>query len=235
MQNNEGVEIYMDGSCMNNGSEEAIAGAGIFSPDEPEPNRAIRLPREMRQTNQTGEIIGIKEALEAVDKETEITINSDLKTCIGGLTKHLSKWEDARYMDIENAHEIQVTAARLRERKAPTNFRWVKGHVGIDGNEEADVLANNGREKDCPDVINMAYPQTLKVSGVKLNKLTQSLAYKFIRRKKMSLKKFQENLNRDPRKSTQVEPKPALRKWEHHGQLRQGSGSQYDTKTSAGK
>ncbi|KAJ3725102.1 hypothetical protein C8R42DRAFT_540193, partial [Lentinula raphanica] len=53
------VVVYTDGSCMNNESDEASAGSGVHFPNGDYEDRAIRLPSEMRQTNQTGEIIAI--------------------------------------------------------------------------------------------------------------------------------------------------------------------------------
>ncbi|KAJ3871991.1 hypothetical protein F5051DRAFT_340041, partial [Lentinula edodes] len=59
----------------------------------------------------------------------------------------------------------------------------VKGHSGIEGNEKADQLAKakEGSEKLHTDTINMTIPAPLQISGMKLNKLTQAIAYKAIR------------------------------------------------------
>ncbi|KAJ3766253.1 hypothetical protein FB446DRAFT_654082, partial [Lentinula raphanica] len=56
------MDIYTDGSCINNGNDDAKAGAGIFCPQDETINRAIRLPETIPQTNQSGEIVSIKEA-----------------------------------------------------------------------------------------------------------------------------------------------------------------------------
>ncbi|KAJ3749695.1 hypothetical protein DFH05DRAFT_1457443 [Lentinula detonsa] len=50
------VIIYTDGSCTNNGNDDAKAGAGIFCPSNEDLNRAIRLPNDIPQTNQSDEI-----------------------------------------------------------------------------------------------------------------------------------------------------------------------------------
>ncbi|KAJ3773360.1 hypothetical protein FB446DRAFT_837179, partial [Lentinula raphanica] len=54
--------VYTDGSCINNGNEDARAGAGIFCPSNEDLNRAIRLPEGIPQTNQSGKILSIMEA-----------------------------------------------------------------------------------------------------------------------------------------------------------------------------
>ncbi|KAJ3824667.1 hypothetical protein F5880DRAFT_1479747, partial [Lentinula raphanica] len=61
------IEVYTDGSCQNTTEEGPQAGAGIHFPDENIPDRSIKIPSSLKQTNQTGEIIGIKEAAATVD------------------------------------------------------------------------------------------------------------------------------------------------------------------------
>ncbi|KAJ4469749.1 hypothetical protein C8J55DRAFT_386713, partial [Lentinula edodes] len=53
----EWITIYTDGSCEKNGDSDAVAGAGVYCPEIPRSNQAIRLPRDLKQSNQTGEII----------------------------------------------------------------------------------------------------------------------------------------------------------------------------------
>lgn len=72
---------------------------------------AIHLPSELKQTNQTGEIIAIKEAVEITDEDAELTINTDSKTTIHGLTK---KWEDQGYIGIENSIFMQAIVTALQ-------------------------------------------------------------------------------------------------------------------------
>ncbi|KAJ3743618.1 hypothetical protein DFH05DRAFT_1373762, partial [Lentinula detonsa] len=114
------VIIYTDGSCTNNGNDNAKAGAGIFCPSNEDLNRAIRLPNEIPQTNQSGEIISIKEAAEGVQPNANLLILSDSKTSIEGLTKHRQKWEDTGFIGVANHKEYQATIATLRKRDAPT-------------------------------------------------------------------------------------------------------------------
>ncbi|KAJ3911656.1 hypothetical protein F5877DRAFT_55042 [Lentinula edodes] len=45
---NECIEIYTDGSCTGNGTDEAIAGAGIYVPNNNALCQAIRLPIEIK-------------------------------------------------------------------------------------------------------------------------------------------------------------------------------------------
>ncbi|EIM86442.1 uncharacterized protein STEHIDRAFT_57307, partial [Stereum hirsutum FP-91666 SS1] len=53
------ITVYTDGSCLNNGDDNARAGSGIwFGPDD-ERNKSLRVPSAMPQTNQTGEVLAI--------------------------------------------------------------------------------------------------------------------------------------------------------------------------------
>lgn len=47
-----------DGSCFNNGQDNASAGAGIFYEDQDPRNRAIKIPPTIIQSNQTAEMVG---------------------------------------------------------------------------------------------------------------------------------------------------------------------------------
>ncbi|KAJ3832003.1 hypothetical protein F5878DRAFT_548785, partial [Lentinula raphanica] len=61
------VEAYTDGSCQHNGSDDATAGAGIFYGEGNILNKSIRIPQNLPQTNQTGEIVSVKTAVTDVD------------------------------------------------------------------------------------------------------------------------------------------------------------------------
>ena len=50
-----------------------------------------------------------------------------------------------------NADLFKRAAYLLKKRTAPTLFEWVKGHQGVQGNEESDKLAKEGASKHEPD------------------------------------------------------------------------------------
>jgi ribonuclease HI len=70
-----------------------------------------------------------------------------------------------RLYDGRNDDLIKTTVARLRERKAQTYLGWVKGHAGDEGNEAADRLADRGRFKPSPDMIDMTIREDLVLLG----------------------------------------------------------------------
>ncbi|KAH9910148.1 uncharacterized protein BXZ73DRAFT_33673, partial [Epithele typhae] len=75
----------------------------------------------------------------------------------------------------------KAIVAKLRQRKAPTAFKWVKGHDGHELNEGADKLAGRGAEKTTHDDVSLEIPPELKIVGARLNLITQKTAYRAIR------------------------------------------------------
>ena len=67
---------------------------------------------------------------------------------------------------------------------ASTNFKWVKGHQGTLGNEQADKLANQGAKKTEADQIDTMVPENFNTTGICLSTLTQKLAYQTIQNKR---------------------------------------------------
>jgi ribonuclease HI len=192
----EEIIAYTDGSAMNNGRDEATAGSGVYFGDGDIRNIATRVPAKLNPSNQVAEILAIKQACEACPKDIPLTIISDSKYSIDGLTKNLSRWEDEGFSTISNGGAIQATVGKLRERKAQTTLKWVKGHAGNAGNEGADALAAEGCNKTNEDKMDLKIAPEFTLPGVKLMVMTQSLAYKIIRKGKMSKKAYQEALNR---------------------------------------
>ncbi|KAI3616589.1 ribonuclease h [Moniliophthora roreri] len=185
------LTVYTDGSCTNNGLEDANAGAGIFVSPDSDYNREIKVPSELMPSNQVGEMLAIKEALEQI-LPYDLNIKTDSMYIVNGVTKHLQEWKDKGFIGVENAQLWQVLAARLHERNALTTLEWVKGHSGVPGNEAADWLANEGREKTQLDLIDMTIPQPLHLSGAKLSKITQANAYTAIKVAKSLSHRYQE-------------------------------------------
>ncbi|KAJ7164576.1 hypothetical protein C8R43DRAFT_1086077 [Mycena crocata] len=92
---------------------------------------------------------------------------------------------------------MRLTATRLRKRLAKTTIRWTKAHAGNPGNEAADKLAAQGSAKpNDVDVIDITHDPALTLPGAKLQAMTQSIAYKIIRRIKMGTPKYETLLAR---------------------------------------
>jgi hypothetical protein len=77
-----------------------------------------------------------------------------------------------------------MAAYLLKKRTAMTTFQWVKGHDGIQGNEESDRLAKVGANKNDPDNLDLEIPKNFDLQGAKLSTMTQALAYRGILERK---------------------------------------------------
>ncbi|KAL1700579.1 hypothetical protein EV121DRAFT_283310 [Schizophyllum commune] len=119
------------------------------------------------------------------DKQRALTQETDSKTVMNTLTIWRERFEDIGFIGKKNADLTKATIAALRKRQARTTFHWVKGHNGHPRNEEADKLAGAGARKQSADEIETKIPRELQLTGAKLQCITQALAYKAIREKKM--------------------------------------------------
>ena len=173
------LTIYTDGSCLHNGQHNATSGAGVWIAEGHPLNKAIRVPVN-DQSNQTGEIAAIVAALQTSPLSADLTIITDSRYAIQSLTDSLECHEDAAWARVPNAAWIKAAAYHLRKRSAPTRLKWVKGHSGVSGNDEADKLASEGANKPTHDEIDLTVPPHFDPSGLRLSALTQASAYALV-------------------------------------------------------
>jgi ribonuclease HI len=177
------IVVYTDGSSLNNRSAIATCGSGVWFGENDERNIATRPPTE-DQSNQVGEIAAVILAARAVPDFVELEIRSDSLTTIEGLTQHLETWENRGWIGVKNSEILRVAAYQLRKRSAPTRFQWVKGHSGDTGNEEADKLAGEAAKRPEKDNMNLEIPLEFRITGARLDSMTQALAYRAIKARK---------------------------------------------------
>lgn len=184
-RNRPQLTMYTDGSCTNNGKQNASCGGGIWIEENHQLNKAIKVPGSTH-SNQIGELSAILIALQSADPKTPLKIVSDSKYVIEGLNTHLTKWEDEGWIGVANATLFKAAAYHLRRRPAPTIFQWIKGHNGNIGNEKADELAMSGALHTIPDLIDTYVPRNFDTQGAKLSAISQKLAYmKIMNEKKL--------------------------------------------------
>lgn len=146
--------VYSDGACKGNGQVGSVAGVGVWWGWNDSRNIAERCPGD--QTNNRAELIAIVRALETAPlSQRPLMIKTDSKYSIQCFESWFPKWSangfrTANGQSVKNAELIKYLAALLyaRERAGPkVMFKHVRGHVGIEGNECADRLANDGALK----------------------------------------------------------------------------------------
>ncbi|KAF5320338.1 hypothetical protein D9611_011279 [Ephemerocybe angulata] len=133
--------VYVDGSCIGNGTDGARAGAGVFFGPGCRRNIAARVPDG--QSNSRAEAYAILLALRACDERHSLVICSDSETSI----KMLTEWAPGKAAigwRVEHGDLFGDIADLLRRRSAPVTFRKVKAHSGNKHNDGADELAKQG-------------------------------------------------------------------------------------------
>ncbi len=98
-------------------------------------------------TNNRMELLAAINALEAMERDTAITIVTDSTYVKNGVTSWIhgwkrNGWKTAAKKPVKNADLWQrLDAAQARHR---VTWEWVKGHAGHPENERADELARQG-------------------------------------------------------------------------------------------
>lgn len=146
--------IYTDGACSKNGFEGASAGIGVyFGRDDPR-NVSKPVPADYPQTNQTAELLALEIAVEAARDEIlagkyrRAMIMTDSAYSINCVTNWYKSWQrngwvTANRTPVKYRKEIRNVSSIL-ESLPSIELIKVKGHSGVEGNEEADRLAREG-------------------------------------------------------------------------------------------
>lgn len=139
---------YTDGACSGNPGPggwgvlmRAVDGAG-----------AVIRERELKggeaeTTNNRMELLAAINALEALKRDTKITVVTDSAYVKNGVTGWIfgwkkNGWKTAAKKPVKNADLWQrLDAAQARH---DVTWEWVKGHAGHPENERADELARAG-------------------------------------------------------------------------------------------
>ncbi|MEO1202601.1 MAG: ribonuclease HI [Pseudomonadota bacterium] len=136
------VEIYTDGACRGNpgpGGWGVVLIAGQ--------HRKTMHGGDPETTNNRMELKAAIEALNALKGRQQVVLHTDSKYVMDGLRSWLPNWKargwkTAARKPVKNQDLWQaLDAAAARH---DVEWRWVKGHAGNAGNEEADALANLG-------------------------------------------------------------------------------------------
>ncbi|KAI0812433.1 ribonuclease H-like protein, partial [Irpex lacteus] len=177
--------VYTDGSCLNNGSLNSTAGAGIWFGKEDKRNIAIRVQDNL-QSNNTGELTAILYVLQSTPKIIPLKIKSDSSYAINGIIWNSRKWEEKGWIGVDNKDLFKAILSWNRARGAKTEYKWIKGHSkeeGPDkeGNDAADELARQGT--DLPRAKGHVHTtlEDYLPTGAQISKTTQKILYQGIR------------------------------------------------------
>lgn len=138
------IEIYTDGACLGNPGRGGW-GAILLYKD----HRKEISGKERESTNNRMEMRAVIEALKTLKKTSEVTIYTDSKYVLDGITKWIfgwkkNGWRTADKKPIKNIDFWQELDAEVA--KHQIKWVWVKGHAGNHFNEIADELARRAAE-----------------------------------------------------------------------------------------
>ena len=138
------VEIFTDGSCKGN------PGPGGWG-------ALLRMGKHEKEltgsdpdtTNNRMEMTAVIEALNALIEPCEITLHTDSRYVIDGMTKWIDGWQKKGWVNaskkpVKNAdlwHDL-IEAAACHA----IQWKWVRGHDGHPENERVDRLASDAAD-----------------------------------------------------------------------------------------
>ncbi|ORZ32319.1 ribonuclease H-like domain-containing protein [Catenaria anguillulae PL171] len=74
-------------------------------------------------------------------------ILTDSQYVIKAMTEWIVNWRRKKFDGVANKEYFFALEDELRKRKAKTEWKYVPGHSGMEGNEQADQLAKAGAER----------------------------------------------------------------------------------------
>ena len=136
------IEIYTDGACRGNpgpGGWGVLLVAGN--------QRKSLYGGEKLTTNNRMELTAAIEALKALNGTRDVVLHTDSRYVMDGIEKWMPAWKargwkTAAKKPVKN-QDLWQELDRLRDNHS-IRWKWVRGHTGNPGNEEADALANRG-------------------------------------------------------------------------------------------
>jgi ribonuclease HI len=136
------VEIYTDGACRGNpgpGGWGALLLAGK--------HRKTLHGGEPETTNNRMELMAAIEALNALKGPRNVVLHTDSKYVMHGITEWMDNWKKRGWKTsnkkpVKNQDLWMLLDEAIARHEI--QWKWVKGHDGNAGNEEADELANRG-------------------------------------------------------------------------------------------
>lgn len=138
------VEIATDGACKGNPGP-----GGWGAPIRSGAHEKELSGGEALTTNNRMELMAAIEALNALKRPCAVTLSTDSRYVMDGLTKWIhgwkrNGWRTADKKPVKNAELWQALLEAAARHQI--EWKWVKGHAGHPDNERADKLASDAAE-----------------------------------------------------------------------------------------
>ncbi|MBP9726400.1 MAG: ribonuclease HI [Gammaproteobacteria bacterium] len=134
------VHIFTDGACRGNPGPGGWGALLIHGDKKKELNGS-----EILTTNNRMELLAAIRGLEALTKPCKVTLTSDSKYVLQGITLWVIDWKKKGWKTASKApvknQDLWQTLDALNQIHA-IDWQWVKGHSGHPENELVDQLAN---------------------------------------------------------------------------------------------
>lgn len=136
--------IYTDGACSGNPGPGGWGVLMQFGSAEKE-----LFGGEKETTNNRMEMMAAIEAIKAIKPKYkgQITLWTDSTYVLKGITEWIHGWKRRGWKKADKKPVINADLWRILDelnQKHTIEWKWVKGHAGIEGNERADELARKG-------------------------------------------------------------------------------------------
>ncbi|GBN81868.1 hypothetical protein AVEN_231476-1 [Araneus ventricosus] len=130
----QALVLYTDGSKSDSGR----TGSGVYAKAEDGLVFRCRFRKQDNCSVFRSELLAIREALNFAlhFENSDIYILTDSKSSI----QYLKNWQEIR----EKTGQEVISKISTLSQKSRVCFQWIPSHVGVFGNEEADVLAKEG-------------------------------------------------------------------------------------------
>lgn len=145
------INVWTDGSCLGNHLKTgARAGVGVWFGHNDLRNVSEPL-QGLPQTNNRAELMGVIRAIEQFSKTSTtkqtLIVHTDSQYCKNGILHWITNWKKNGWMNsrkkpVKNK-DLWLWLDQLQTNYS-VQFKWVKAHSGIEGNEHADKLAVQG-------------------------------------------------------------------------------------------
>lgn len=133
------VEIFTDGACSGNPGPGGWGAILRYGDKERELSGG-----EKDTTNNRMELMAAIIALETLKEPCEVSLTTDSKYVMDGITKWIFGWKKKNWKKADNKPVLnadlwqRLDVANARHK---VNWNWVKGHAGHAENERCDELA----------------------------------------------------------------------------------------------
>lgn len=134
------ISLFTDGACKGNPGPGGWAALLKMGPHEKE-----LVGGEPHTTNNRMEMTAILEGLRALKAPCDVTIHTDSRYVIDGMTQWIFGWQKRGWLNAAKKPVLNADLWRAlidAARPHKVQWQWVKGHAGHPENERVDSLAS---------------------------------------------------------------------------------------------